>query len=159
MFVSGSGVFCLCSQGSYMKVVITGSMPSTLSPPCFTHFPMSLSLGSVIIARHSASSTKLEAPLRTGCRDSRPSTFASESAQSRSSAHGHRTNDFNHMSFISYPSVSLSNLKFIYCYIAQAVLDFLPQSSKQPGLYTHTSVSTAQSSRASTAPRFAHLFN
>lgn len=114
MFVRGSWVFCLCSQGSYMKGVVTGTMPSTLSPPCFTHFPMSLSFGSVIISRHSASSTKLEASLRTGCSDSQPSTFAPELAQSRSLVHGHRTNEFNHMSFISLPSISLSNLKFFY---------------------------------------------
>lgn len=114
MFVCGSWVFRPCTQGSYMKVAVTGTMPSTLSPPCFTHFPMSLSSGGVIISWHSASSTKLEAPLRTGCSDSRPSTFAPELAQSRSSAHGHRTNEFNHMSSISLPSISLSNLRFFY---------------------------------------------
>lgn len=128
MFVRGSWIFCPYSQGSYMKVAITGTMPSTLSPPCFTHCPMSLSSGGVIIFRHSASSTKLEAPLRTGCSESRPSTFAPELAQSRSSVHGHRTNEFNHLSSISLPSRSLSNLRFFIsevrsCYIAQAVLD------------------------------------
>lgn len=77
---------------------------------------------------------------------------------------GHRTNEFNHMSSISLPSISLSNLKFFIsevrsCYIAEAVLDFLPQSSKQRGLYAHTAASTAQSSRVSMAPIFAYLFN
>lgn len=94
-------------------MAVTGTMPSTLSPPCFKHFPMSLSSGGVIMSRHSASSTKLEASLRTGCSDSGPSTFAPELAQSRSSVHGHRTNEFNHMSSISFPSISLSNLNFL----------------------------------------------